>query len=106
VFKPFVATTNAAHSTSTHTQPDDYNAGWELCTRVNQVPENKVFYITCKHEDGTERYPLSAQFGIYAEANRRVLFTEIELYEYDEQSSKLCFFALFNDYSSSIRFSL
>jgi len=88
VFKPFVATTNAAHSTSTHTQPDQYNAGWELCTRVNQAPGNKVFYVSCRNEDGTERYPLTAQFGVYTE-DQRFMFTEIELYEYDEQSSKL-----------------
>jgi len=84
-----MVSTNAAHSSSTSTLPDEDNAGWELCTQVRKNPPNRVFYVSCRNEDGAERYPLTAQFGVYAE-DQRFMFTEVELYEYDEQSSKSC----------------
>jgi len=94
VFQPFAVTTNAAYSSYALSHPESYNAGWELCAKVNNAPGNRVFYVSCKNQDGTEKHPFTNQLGIYALGNGRFLFTEIEIYEYDDQSSKLTFYII------------
>jgi len=91
VFQPFTVTTNAAHASYAISHPESYDAGWELCIQVKRIPRTRVFHVVCKHEDGTEKHPFTNQFGISTLGHGRFLFTEIELYEYDEQSSKSAF---------------
>jgi len=85
-FKPVNLSTTLIR---TNQSPRNLLRGREFCTEVKDAPEYREFYVTCRDDSGKERYPLMVELAIYTkDVVTEFMFTEIEIYEYNEIQGK------------------